>query len=188
MNLSMENISSTCPISSLQEERLMSGLSFWLEGVLQSIICLLGCIGNAVSIFLLSRRDLSNSFNQLLATLATFDLIYLATMLLEALRRFGLESRVHLYSFPYFLYPLNSISLTGSIYMTMAIAIERYIAVYHPMDYNRVMTDATTHRRRLLGYLVPVTLVSIIFNIPKFLESEIIWEEVGTCKGSVDTF
>ena len=29
-------------------------------------------------------------------------------------RRFGLESRVHLYSFPYFLYPLNSISLTGN--------------------------------------------------------------------------
>ena len=30
--------------------------------------------------------------------------------------------------------------------MTMAITIERYIAVYHPLDYNRIMTDATTHR------------------------------------------
>ncbi|XP_023344057.1 FMRFamide receptor [Eurytemora carolleeae] len=77
--------------------------------------------------------------------------------------------------FPYVLHPLNSIALTASIYMTMAIAIERYIAVYHPLDYNRVMMDATTHSRRLAGYLIPVCLVAILFNIPKFLESRIVF-------------
>ena len=31
----------------------------------------------------------------------------------------------------------------------------------------------------MFGYLVPVILVSVLFNIPKFLESKISWAEVS---------
>ena len=77
--------------------------SFLLEGVLQIFLSFFGVLGNAASIFLLSRynwkmvqiqkRDhckkycsrpeMRSSFNQLLAALASFDLLYLFTMLLE---------------------------------------------------------------------------------------------------------
>ena len=87
---------------------------------------------------------------QLLAALASFDLTYLLTMLLEGLRRLGLETRLHIQLFPFLLYPLNAIAMTGSIFMTVpppaplysgpqvGVAVERYIAVYHPLYYNKV--------------------------------------------------
>ena len=57
--------------------------------------------------------------------LSAFDLIYLLTMLLEALRKFGLESDLHLLLLPHLLFPLNAISMMASIYMTVALAVER---------------------------------------------------------------
>ena len=47
-------------------------------------------------------------------------------------------SRTHLLLFPYFLYPGQTIMMTASIFMTVAIAMERYVAVHYPLDYNQV--------------------------------------------------
>ena len=41
---------------------------------------------------------------------------------------------------PQFIYPLSNISLTASIYMTVAISLERYCAAHYPMDYRQVST------------------------------------------------
>ena len=81
----------------------------------------------AASIFLLSRKELSSFFNQLLAVLCTFDMIYLLTMLLESVRNLGLETSVHIIIFSYFLYPLNAIAMMSSIYMTIVIGFERLV-------------------------------------------------------------
>ena len=81
--------------------------------------------GNAASIFLLTRKELHSFFNQLLAALCLFDLVYLLTMLLEALRNLGLETAAHIILFSHFLYPLNAIAMMGSIYMTMVVGLER---------------------------------------------------------------
>ncbi|XP_023333857.1 uncharacterized protein LOC111705511 [Eurytemora carolleeae] len=75
-----------CPIPGPQDDALLMNLSLIMEGIIQLVICVLGMIGNMFSIFLLSRKELKNSFNQLLASLSTFDFIYLFTMALEALR------------------------------------------------------------------------------------------------------
>ena len=83
--------------------------------------------GNIASIFLLTRKELSSFFNQLLAVLCTFDMIYLLTMMLEAIRNLGLETSVHVIIFSYLLYPLNAIAMMGSIYMTIVIGFERYL-------------------------------------------------------------
>ena len=37
------------------------------------------------------------------------------------------------------LYPGHMIAMTGSVFMTVAIAMERYVAVHYPLDYNQVI-------------------------------------------------
>ena len=60
----------------------------------------------------------------------------------------------------YITYPLLNIGLVGSIYMTMAISIERYLGVCHPQ---------ITEREKARLYILPVLIFTIIFNIPKFI-------------------
>ena len=154
-------------------------LSFILEGVLQLVICSLGVVGNTIAILMLLSKSLRNSFNKLIATLAIFDLIYLMTMLLESLRKLGLQTDYHVIISPYFLYPLNSISLMCSIYMTIGVTLERFMAVYHPLDYRSRQQDSTSHKHRIITYVCPLLCFSVIFNISKFFESHVVSFKVG---------
>ena len=61
--------------------------------------------------------------------------------------------------------------MTGSILMTVGVALERYIAVTRPHYYSSVMKENSSYR--LLQYLLPVTLFSVLFNVPKFFEHEV---------------
>jgi hypothetical protein len=85
------------------------------------------------------REDMRNSFNFLLIALICMDSCYLVASILESFRRgFNLTTTVHILLFPYLFYPFISIAVTGSIFMTVAIAFERYIAVHYPIDYSQV--------------------------------------------------
>lgn len=80
-----------------------------------------------------------NSFNLLLIALAVIDNTYLFGAILESIRkRFGIATQLQLILFPYFLYPLHMMAMTGSILMTVAIALERYNAVHWPISYSQV--------------------------------------------------
>ena len=80
-----------------------------------------------------------NSFNLLLIALICMDSCFLIGSILESFRRgFVMATDVHTFLFPYFLYPCLSIAVTGSIFMTVAIAFERYWAVHYPIDYSQV--------------------------------------------------
>ena len=98
---------------------LLNLLSFILEGVICMIICCFGIIGNIISIIFLFKENVRNSFYDLLATLAIFDLIYLITMMFESIMKLGFHFDFHVLMYPHFLHPLNSISLMCSIYMTI---------------------------------------------------------------------
>jgi len=57
--------------------------------------------------------------------------------------------------------------MTASVYLPVAIAIERYMAVYyHPR------LDQNSSCCRVLKYLIPVICLALVINIPKFLEAE----------------
>jgi hypothetical protein len=80
-----------------------------------------------------------NSFNLMLIALAVFDSGYLFGSILESFRKsFKLTTSLHIILFPNFLFPGQTIMMSASILMTVAIAIERYIAVHYPLDYNQV--------------------------------------------------
>jgi hypothetical protein len=64
---------------------------------------------------------------------------------------------------------MSAVAFCASIYMTLAVTVERYIAVCRPHQY-RTITATMTNTKRLLVYIVPVTILSISLNIPKFME------------------
>ena len=66
-------------------------------------------------------------------------------------RAFQIETKLYTYTFPFILYPLNHISFLASIYITVAMAYERYIAVCRPLHYRDVTTRYTV-QRRTIGY------------------------------------
>lgn len=61
--------------------------------------------------------------------------------------------------------------MTGSILMTVAIAFERFAAVHYPVNYSQISADAGALRRRIAKYMVPVTALSVAFNVTKFFEA-----------------
>jgi len=69
---------------------------------------------------------------------------------------------VYAYLVPVLL-PLAQIGLTGSIYLTVAISIERYTTVVHPFF-------KLSHSWSSSIYIIPTVIFSIAYNIPKFLE------------------
>ena len=118
--------------------------------------------------FMKNREDMRNSFNFLLIALAVYDSAYVILDILK--KRSEIHTQIYIILFPYFLYPLEMIAMTGSILLTVAIAIERYTAVHYPISYRQTMKNANAMRKRVATYLIPVTVICIAFNTTKFLE------------------
>ena len=103
-NVSYNNTSLVCPEVSGEAQLYHLIFAHWLlNGVVQLALCIAGnqetanifatlkyfpgTLGNIAAIFLLTRPKIrSTFFNQLLVVLATWDLVYILTMALEAAR------------------------------------------------------------------------------------------------------
>ena len=67
-----------------------------------------------------------------------YDSVYLFKLVLETLR-FSLQSasaasRALIAITPHFVYPLKKMASTGSVFMTVAIAVERFMAINKPLS------------------------------------------------------
>ncbi|CAB4060863.1 unnamed protein product [Lepeophtheirus salmonis] len=122
---------------------------FWSEGVMSVGVAAFGLIGNIISIWILSASEMkSTSFNRLLMALAVIDSLFIIPGIVIYISKvFGWHPEC-------------------SMYMTVAIAVERYIGLCRPL-------------RRLAGrpcsakyYIISVTTLAVLLNIPKFLEAE----------------
>ncbi len=70
----------------------------------------------------------------------TFCCSYLCLALLESVRKsFGGATTWHVLLFPHLLYPAYQAALTGSVFMTVAVAAERFSAVHFPLSYSQVI-------------------------------------------------
>lgn len=70
------------------------------------------------------------------------------------------------------------IAMTGSILLTVAIALERYTAVHYPISYRQTMKNANAMKKRVATYLIPMTIICILFNVTKFMEMSYQCEDV----------
>ncbi|XP_040583841.1 FMRFamide receptor [Lepeophtheirus salmonis] len=139
---------------------------FWFDGVLLSVVGLIGLFGNIMSLIVLSRPKMRDVFHRLLSALACFDTLYIICGGINyTFRAFDARSDIYTYLFPYFLHPFTQVAMCGTIFMTVAISIERYLGLCHPM--------LPPSARKTWFYLVPVVTMSLIISGPKFLEVEL---------------
>ena len=142
---------------------------FYCEGVSISVIGILGLFGNLLALIVLSKPNLRDVFHQLLFAVASFDLMYIMVGGFNyTFKAFQANSDVYVYLYPHIIHPFTHIAATGVIYMTVAITIERYLGLCHPF--------LPPTSRKAWFYVLPVVILSITMNIPKFLEIEHNWE------------
>ncbi|CAO1411743.1 unnamed protein product [Diamesa serratosioi] len=146
---------------------------FWINGILLNLVGLLGILGNILSMIILSRPQMRSGINYLLIGLARCDTVLILTSILL----FGIPTIYpytgylrfyYLRLFPqisFVVYPIAMSAQTASVYLTLTITLERYVAVCHPL---RARALCTYGRARI--YVIVIILFSICYNIPRFLE------------------
>ena len=167
-----------CPEWEAEDFKLIEAFEYWVGGVAVSALAIPGMLFNLIAIYyLITRTSIHTTFNSLLISLFAMDSIYLLFETLETFRRrFKLESRLHLILLPKFTYPLMFVSLSASIFMTVGVAHERYDAIMKPIQHRQSMRSGKYRRKKFLIYLLAVCCLAVGFNIPKFFEVELKWE------------
>ena len=173
------NMSSViCPKWEMEDFKLIEAFEYWVGGVSVCVLAIPGMLFNIIAIYyLITRTSIHTTFNSLLISLFAMDSIYLLFETLETFRRrFRLESRLHLILLPKFTYPLMFVSLSASIFMTVGVAHERYDAIMKPIQHRQSMRSGKYRRKKFLVYLLTVCFLAVGFNVPKFFEVELEWQ------------
>ena len=115
-----------------------SAFVFWFDGIFLCAVSLLGITLNTLAISILWPKATTNSmFNKLLISLFFIDSFLLLTSILWNLK-WNLGFRIHalLVIYPYLVLPFNHIAMTASIFMTIGITHERYLATRKHIAHN----------------------------------------------------
>ncbi|TRY69587.1 hypothetical protein TCAL_05231 [Tigriopus californicus] len=163
----------SCEEPSKEQMQFYFFVAWWLEGVIQIVLGCLGFIANSMAIPILLSKEMSSIFNRLLTCLAVFDNIFIVCSVLEAFRKHIGSTQLHEYVFGYFLYQFHNMILCSCIYITVVLALERYRAVWRPVEYHNNVNGINPWRR-VMGYILPVMVFAVIFNLPKFFEAKFV--------------
>ncbi|CAB3403925.1 unnamed protein product [Caenorhabditis bovis] len=149
-------------------------VKFFMISVIGTLIGLFGLFGNATTALILTRPSMRNPNNLFLTALAVFDscllitafFIYAMEYIIEYTADFDLY--VAWLTYLRFAFALSHISQTGSVYITVAVTIERYLAVCHPRR-SKAMCGPGGAAWTILG----VTTFAVVFNCTKFFELQV---------------
>ena len=175
----VNDLSPDCPIFSIQDIKTYEDIRYWVGGVGVCLVSLIGLVLNSLSIFAISRNlSTHNIFNHLICMLFIVDSMYLFLETTHALhRRLGLLENELKILFPLVTRPLKKICFTWSIFMIVGIAHERCVAIKYPILHRQNMMNDSFRRLYLFKYILPILFCGIAFNVPKFFEAKLSWNE-----------
>ena len=135
-------------------------------------ICLFGLLGNTLSFVVLQWEKRNRVATFLLQALAMADNLFLLvsgfSQIFSAMCIYYGWDEAHHKALPYIqvlIWPLVFITQFGTVWMTVLIAANRYIAICRPFQAHKLCSMSKV---RLQVFLVAV--LAVIYNIPKFLE------------------
>lgn len=145
---------------------LISEANFIIQGVAMPVVMVFGLVGNILSILVLRSPgiDMKVTFREVLMMLAIFDCFFITTASISfSLPQLSSYWKVwiHPHIFPWLL-PVIQTSLSGFIWSTVSVTVERYVSVVHPRHWFTSLSSAI--------YVVPVVIFTLIWNIPHFTE------------------
>lgn len=151
-------------------------LQFVCWGIVLPIVSLLGLVGNALTIVVLWRREMQSTTILYLRGLVVTDTGILLSAAI-VLTPFSCANYLHNDGLRYFsenvypvMYtPMNFIVMTlqsCNVWITVSVSVERYIAICHPFRAARLCT-----RRKTFVVIVSITVVSVLYNVPRLFAS-----------------
>ena len=159
---------------------------FLIYSVSITALVVLGVIGNIVSFTVLLKEPKNNKSATpfLLRTLAVADTlvllmalpVYALPMVYPYMQNAGFYQIYH-GAYPNllpYLWPIYQVPYTATIYVTVLVTINRYMAVCKPHNTARYCSLQASHRQVL--YIV---LFAVVYNIPRFFE----FEKKEVCSG-----
>ena len=162
-------------ISKQEEKFLLAGATALV------FLVIFGLTMNTIAIFAIrSLEKKCKLFNNILISLLVFDSWFLLT---APLFYFGVNHeyfgcQLCTQAIPYWSFPCGHMALFGTILMTLAIAHERYLAVKDPLYYMRA--GGQSPKTRLMIYVIPATILSVAFNIPRFFIFNLVMKNAPT--------
>merc|ERR1719282_967790 len=143
---------------------------------------IVGVVGNLGSILVLALTDDKTTFKHSLIALAIINILFLAIIILD--HCIDINSTTYILLFPHFMNPMKNIAVNSESFLVMAIALERLLVVWKPIRY-RVGILRRSRRIHSLVFIVPPIIISFLINIPKFLETELVYYN-ATRFGEID--
>ena len=160
------------PFMDVMRMETESSLLFWVKGVCILLISIIGICLNITTICIIfpQTRQLKSIFSVLIVALFASDTIFLAIQASISLiyHILCVSSKTSSKAYAKVLLPLWNISLAHSIFITIALTIERYISLLHPKLYFILIKRATSRRLCFLVYVAPITIFTFLFHIPSF--------------------
>ena len=144
---------------------------WWIHGVASISIGIIGIMVNVIFIrVLLSAEFRKILFNKLITCLTIADLIFLLCSVYDSLRSHILQLNTCSMQgyIQLLIYPIRKISMCFSIYMTVVLSLERFLAVTYPIRH-RNSRIGRTWIGQFIRYVSPAFAVSgLIFGLPLF--------------------
>ena len=177
-SLKMNNTTFECATWTDNDRNIYFGFSYWMGGIAVILVAIVGIILNLAGTCLIIAYRLSkhNIFNHLIIFLFIVDSFFLFVEIIVVLvQNLDVKNEMLTIMFPKFAYPMSAICLTLSVFLTVGIAHERYIAIKHLIVHSQQNSSAKFRRTKIIKYILPMLFCAIAFNIPKFFEAELEW-------------
>jgi len=145
-----------------------------IYGPLYGLVCILGLVGNCLSICVLragrSRRQAVSTY--LLKALALSDNLFLTTAAVVQMYpamaivsgQLGHLQRIYPY-YQTLAWPLAHIVQLISVWMMVLVAANRYVAVCHPLH-----ASSLCSRRHMRWQIIDMVTACVVYSIPRFAE------------------
>ncbi|KAH9514357.1 hypothetical protein Btru_028877 [Bulinus truncatus] len=137
--------------------------------VIYPLVCFPGVLGNTLTLFVLSRRNMQTSTNAFLSALAVSDsvklindiLYFFVIVFMKTSTTLGNLSYGYLYPYAHFIF---SLSACVSSWLTVSVAVERYLLVCHP-----TRARAVWSRKRAVFLCTMIYVIMTLLALPSAL-------------------
>ena len=158
---------------------MLKDVNYWLNGVTGLSICVIGLIMNTITLMILrSMPEWKHMMNYLLSFLLIANNIFLVTQWINILfYNFNIKDVIVI--IPNIVYPMEKTILTISVFCTVGLAHQAYLLTWKYEEYKNISSSTESLRKQTFAYALPITLLSVVINLPRWFSYGIESNEHG---------